>query len=725
MKKFKIVIPIFLILVVVSVSFYPALKNNFTNWDDDLYVTENKVIQSITLENLKNISTSFFITHYQPVTIFSYLLEFRFFKLNPFNYHLTNLILHLLNCLLVFWVIYMLTGKVSISCLTALFFGIHPMQVESVAWISERKNVLYAFFFLGSMISYLYYLRKGRALKYYSLCLVLFILALLSKSMAISLPLVLLLIDYFTSRKIDLAVFIEKIPLLALSLIFGLLACFGGYLSQVFSNDTLYGLLTRLMGASGDIIFYLNKLFLPIKLSVLYPCPEINNNSFYLYSLFMVIILLVAVVISTRYSKKVIFGSGLFLLMVFPVIRFLPLNEVVAADRYIYLPAIGIFYLFAEGFIWLYRRRTIYCRFIRIFLIIVLVAVIIFLGCSTWKRSRVWENSLSLWNDVLRNYPDIFSAYDKRGEYFLSQGEYEKAHSDFTKAIAISNHYPFNPAYKYYYLNLGNSLRALGRNSEAIAVFEKLIRDAQAYFDLVKIKYPSGNQNNVIAANRMKIEAEAYFNLANIYDSLGEKDKAIALYIRAIEICPKNINAHYYLGVLYANLNRKEEAIAEFFEIIEIDSTYSLAYGQLAQIYGGLGRKKELELLYKKAVANNLDLFDAYYYIDNLFADAQHDKDAILLYSKAIEINPGSKEACVGLGSSYLKIGRNKKAITWLKKALELDPNLAVAYNNLAVAYYYDKKYDLAVKNCDKAIELGYKASPKLLDMLKPYSKKY
>ena len=169
MNNLKIILTVFLIAVVTFISFYPALKNNFTNWDDDKYVTENKVIRSISPKNIASVFTSFFAGHFQPVTILSFLLEYHLFKLNPFGYHLTNLILHLLNCLLLFWLIFILTGKISIAWITAIFFGIHPLQVESVAWISERKNVLYAFFFLGAMICYFYYLKKDKALKYFNI----------------------------------------------------------------------------------------------------------------------------------------------------------------------------------------------------------------------------------------------------------------------------------------------------------------------------------------------------------------------------------------------------------------------------------------------------------------------------------------------------------------------------------------------------------------------------
>lgn len=729
MKKNKIIIPVFLILIITLVSFYPSLKNNFVNLDDNLYVTENKAIRSVSLVNLKNISTSFFITHYQPLTIFSYLLEYHFFKLNPFHYHLTNLLLHLLNCLLVFWLIYLISGKIWVSCLTALLFGIHPMQVESVAWISERKNVLYAFFFLSAMISYLYYLGKERNLKYYFFCLGLFLLALLSKSMSMTLPLVLLVLDYFASRKINRTVFVEKIPFFVLSLIFGWVALWGGHLSKVFYYKCSYGLFAKLMGSSSDIIFYLHKLFLPTRLSLLYAYVEIESNPFCLYSFMGLVILLLAVIFSSRYTKKIILGSSLFLVMVFPAVRFLPMEETLVADRYIYLASIGLFYLFAQGCSWLYKKEIKYYSFIRMVLVAALISLVIFLSFFTWKRTHVWKDSLSLWNNVLENYPDNTSAYNNRGVFFLENGQYDKAYADFARAIKIKNRYPDNPTYKYnrthkyYYLNLGKSLRALGRNKEAIKIYEQLIKEAEEYFNSWDFNNLPGNENMAMGLNRKAIEAQAYSNLASIEDALGEKKKAIALYLKAIEIFSLDANAYFDLGALYAAQKDQEKAIAMFSEAIAIDPTYNQAYINLAEIYKTFGEKDKLKLLYKKVIANNLGFFDAYYFMGNLFADAQKYKEAIKLYRRAVEINPDSKEVCVDLGNSYLTVGRNNEAIIWLNKALRLDVNLAVAHNNLAAAYYYAQKYDLAIKHCNRAKELGYTISPKLLELLKPHRK--
>ena len=724
MEKLRIIIPVFLILVIVIVSFYPCLQNKFTNWDDDLYVTDNKTIQSAGPAKLKNIFTTLFIAHYQPVTVLSYALEYHFFKLDPFYYHLTNLILHLLNCLLVFWLIYLLSNSLLVAALTAVFFGIHPLQAESVAWISERKNLLYAFFYLGAMISYIYYLSRAKKLKYYIFCLSLFILSLLSKSAAVTLPLVLLALDYFYSRKPKPAVLTEKVPFFVLALIFGMIALRASELAGTINIIGSYPALTRLMGICGDIIFYLNKLFLPLKLSALYPYVEIKENPFYPYALITVIIILAGVIASGKYSKKIIFGSGLFLLTIFPALRFLPLPEAITAERYVYLPAVGIFFLLAQGFIWLYQRRPRFHQLIRVCLIILLGAVITFLGCSSWKRSQVWKDSLSLWNDVIKKYPNIAKAYNNRGEVFLVQGEYERARADFEQAIQKGTPVPDNLPYRYYYINLGGSLRSLGRTQEAIEIFELLIRESEEYSSPTNLRRQgAGNQNKTIDANRRLTAAGAYFNLASIQDSGGDKNKAIALYSKAIEFDPRLLQAYDNLGTLYAGLGRKEEAEVNFIKAIEIDSTYTPAYIKLARLYQILNRQTELITLYKKAIDNDLDFFSAYYNIGNFYTDVQKDKEAIRLYRRAVALNPISKEACLGLGNAYLTLGKNKAAIIWLKKALELDPDLAVAHNNLSLAYYYAAEYDLAIKHSDQASQLGYSVSPKLQKFLKPYKR--
>ena len=227
-SNLRITLCLCLILLIVFGAFLPSLKNGFVNWDDDCYVLNSSSISSsISASNLKSIFTSFSVGHYQPLTILSYAFDYQLFKLNPYYYHLTNLILHLLNSLLVFYLIYLLSGNIGVSFITAILFGIHPLHVESVAWISERKDVLYSFFFLLSCIIYLYYLTKERNSKYYLLSLFLFLCSLLSKSMAVTLPLLLLLMDYYLKRKPNKELLLDKIPYFFLTAISCIIVFFG------------------------------------------------------------------------------------------------------------------------------------------------------------------------------------------------------------------------------------------------------------------------------------------------------------------------------------------------------------------------------------------------------------------------------------------------------------------------------------------------------------------
>jgi tetratricopeptide (TPR) repeat protein len=577
----KLVLSLCLLCVIVLAAFIPCLKNGFLNWDDDMYVTANPAVQSLSPANFKNIFTSFFIGHYQPVTILSYLFEFHFFGLNPSGYHLTNLILHLFNCLLVFWLVFVLTQKSSISWITAILFGIHPLQVESVAWISERKNMLYALFFLASMISYLYYLKKGRALKYYYFSLLLFILSLLSKAMAVTLPLALLILDYSRYRKTYKIILIEKIPYFILSFMFGVIAIFGVYISGSVRQGEAYGVLSRLMTASYGIVFYLNKLLLPIGLSPLYPYHGTKNLFLYIYSFVALVILLIGIIISSRYTKKILLGSSLFLVIILPALQFIPNGEIIVADRYLYIASIGIFYILAEGFIWLYTKRTQYFRIIRTILLITLVVVTTNLISITRNRCRAWKDNISLWSDVLSKYPRIATAYNNRGAAFLAEKQYDKAYSDFMNALRI------DPSYYEAYFNLGSLLySAKGNYSEAIRLFNKtlLINPdfLKAYDALAMVYGVTGGYYESIKICEKIIQKEhnhvqAYINLCIAYGNLGNLQEAIANGDKAVTINPISACAHWNLSIAYFYAKKYDLAIDH------CDRAIALGYGPVPE----------------------------------------------------------------------------------------------------------------------------------------------
>ena len=417
-----------LILITVFLSFSPSLKCGLVNWDDDRYLSGTPAVQPISLTAAKEASTSFFIGHYQPLTILSYALDHHFYKLNPLGYHLTNLILHLLNSLLVFYLIYLLSGNIGVSFITAILFGIHPLHVESVAWVSERKDVLYSFFFLSSCIAYLYYRRREHSSKYYILSLFLFLCSLLSKSMAVTLPLLLLLMDYYLKRKPSKTIFLDKIPYFFLSIISCLIVFFGVILFGGIRQEAHFSLLSTLSVASYAVIFYLGKLFLPIKLSCLYPYYNFEYNPTYLYSIIAVILLSVLIVLYVKYTRKILFGAALFLLTLLPALQFIPNGEIIVADRYTYIPSIGIFFIMATFIYWLYSKK------LKMFSLVLVILIISTFSIMTYSRCKVWKDSVTLWNNALINYPGSSIIYSSLGAAYSDLGQDDKAILNFKKA---------------------------------------------------------------------------------------------------------------------------------------------------------------------------------------------------------------------------------------------------------------------------------------------------
>jgi Tfp pilus assembly protein PilF len=528
MKNFKIILLVGLILIITFAAFYPCLKNGFTNWDDDLYVTNNPVIKSFSPQNIKQVFTSFFVGNYQPVTMLSYLFEYQFIQLNPFGYHLTNLILHLLNCLLVFWLIYILTGSISVSWITAILFSLHPLHVESVAWVSERKDVLYALFFLAGIICYCYYLRAKRRGKYYFMSLILFIFSLLSKSMAMTLPLVLLLIDYLNNRKVNKRMFLDKVPFFILSFVFGALAVFGQYSGGFVRKSISSGAFSILTVPSYSILFYLNKIFLPVNLSCFYPQNWPGGMVSGLLYFCILMVLFFGVIFSGKYTKKIVFGSLFFLTVALPILQFIPIGETIVADRYVYLASIGVFYLFAEGYVWLYRKKKP-SRLQAGFLTLLFVLIVMILGALTQSRCRVWKDSVVLWNNALKDYPDAVTAYNNRGTELLARKEYNLADADFTKAIKI------NPNYSKAYYNRGVVYYEQNNFSPALLDFNKAIEINPGYFD-------------------------AYYNRGLTYYQQNNFTQAIADFNKAIEINPGSAGVYNNRGVVY--FLEKEYALA-------------------------------------------------------------------------------------------------------------------------------------------------------------------
>ena len=258
----------FAILILTIIIYRPVFFNDFV-WDDGPYVQNNLNVQSF---DLKNILFNFEMGNYHPLTMLAFATEYYFFGLNETGYHAVNLFIHLLNIVLVFYVVFLLNGNPTIAILVSLLFGIHPLHVESVAWISELKDLLYTFFFLGSYVFYLKFIQFSKN-KFYILSLILFLASTLSKAMAVCLPVVFILTDYFKGRKINSKTLLEKLPFILISLSIGILAIFAQKSSGSIQDITYYSFFERVIFAGYSFISYLIKSILPVDLSAYYPYP--------------------------------------------------------------------------------------------------------------------------------------------------------------------------------------------------------------------------------------------------------------------------------------------------------------------------------------------------------------------------------------------------------------------------------------------------------------------
>ncbi len=572
---------IFLISFIV---FLPALHNGFVNWDDRLYVSENPNIISFGFSSLRQAFVSFYASNWHPLTLISLSLDYRLFGLNPWIYHFTNILLHALNASLVFLAAYRIAGLAGregpekgsplpfIAALTtALLFGLHPLHVESVAWVSSRKDVLSAFFFLLSMICYLKYAApkaafpeaRGR-LTYYLLAIALFILSLMSKPMAISLPFILLILDCYPLGRFNKGgdgvkrALSEKIPFFILAGLSGVLTVLAQQKGGTISSFETAPVLWRVCVAFRAAAFYLYKIILPFGLAPFYPYPKMFDPFNYEYLGAIALFFLVTLICVLTFKKYRLFTVVwlFYLITLLPVSGIVQVGAQAAADRYTYIPSLSMFMLAGVGTGILFERAG--RKWFKAALIILLIAVFSILCLLTIKQTAVWKDSVSLWTHEIKLYPDTAPlAYYNRGLAYQMNGELGKAIEDYDSAIAL------NGDYMEAYVNRGLSYKDLGDFQRAIGDFSSAVELDRNY-------------------------VKAYLNRGFLYIKLGDYGKAISDFSTVISLEPGNAFAYYNLGVASSKTGEIEKADFYFKKASE------LVFG------GGEGRERLEAVLNRK-----------------------------------------------------------------------------------------------------------------------------
>lgn len=582
MKEQKqIIISLCILAAICLITLSPLLHNGFTNWDDPDLITENVKIREISWHNISTIFVSRHIDLYHPLVLMTYMLEYHFIKLDPFYYHLTNLLLHISNCLLVFWFIYLLKDKVFFAFLSAALFALHPLSVESAAWITERKNVLYAFFYLLTLISYIYY-QRSKSMRYYSLSLAAFLLSLLSKTTTVTLPLILLLLDYYKKERIDRKNLMLKIPFFALSLIFGIVGIL------IYEKVTVaFPLHKKILNAFYILTFYLYKIFLPARLSVIYPNPpadSIASHLFYYGSPVVIFILAILIVLSLKKSNGYFWGAAFYLITVSATLQIMPTAGAgIVFDRYTYIPIIGIIFIFMEIFhkvSWRFSENNRH-----IFIYTVSLLIIIPLCLLSYARCGVWKSSITLWEDAVRNYPGIAAARGNLGNAYKEIGEYQKALSSFDNALKLNK--DFAEAYN----NRGVVLSKMGKHDEAFLNFNQAIRLKPSYYKalnnrgtiyMMRRDYRSAYNDFSKAILEAPFYAEAYKNRAVASIRLGKFAEALDDFNNAALLNPYDAEIYNNLGNFF--LERKEygSSVNNYDKALSLNRDYIEAYANRA-----------------------------------------------------------------------------------------------------------------------------------------------
>ena len=440
-----------ILCVVTFLCFSYTRHNQFTNWDDDWYVTNDPYIKALTAENLKIIFTQDITrNNYHPLCMLSLAINYYFSGMNPAPYYLTNVAIHILNVVLVFLLFIQLCRLIKlddnkglfVAGFGALWFGIHPMHVESVAWIAERKDVLYTFFYLLGLLAYLKYLGTEQR-KWFWWTLAAFIASCLSKPMAVVFPLSLICVDVLAGKKIDLKLAMNKWLFFALSLFFGGLAFYTQNKTGAVASFSTLSLAERFIFASYGFVMYISKLFNPTYLSTFYPYPYryVGGNlpSIYYISPLLTLSIIIVPLVYTWYKQRshfriVLFGMGFFIANIIFVLQFISVGAAIMSDRYSYVAYIGLLFLLPYAIVQITGNNNT----LRNVVIAGLSGASIWLGYTTYERTYVWHDAETLLTDAITKYPyRALLSYKWRGHYYFGKGEYDKALADYNVLVTL------------------------------------------------------------------------------------------------------------------------------------------------------------------------------------------------------------------------------------------------------------------------------------------------
>lgn len=527
---------VLLLAAIAVIAYSPVLNNDFVSYDDYKYTTGNPFIKDgLTVEAVKWAFSTFYFSNWHPITWISHMADVSFYGFAPRGHHLTSLLIHAINGILLFFLLYSLTNKTLECAIVAALFAVHPLNVESVAWVAERKNCLSALFWLATLITYVKYVRRQTIGRYIAV-LWLFSMALMSKPMAVTLPFTLLLIDYwplgrFKSGQTVLknhpvaGLIAEKIPFFILSVISSVLTIYAQRQEgAVISFDKL-PLATRVVNAIMSYAGYIGKIFVPLRLAVFYPYVEEKSPVAIVSTALMLIMITGFVIIKKKNAPYLLMGWLWYLGTLVPVIQIVQVGAASMADRYMYIPAIGLFIMIAWGMAARISRRRIGAA--------AGIAVIIALMLITARQAGYWRDSAALYTHALDVTEDNYLAHNNYGQVLMKQGRFDEAIVQFKAGLEIM---PSNDELNY---NMWQALSAKGTPDD-----KYLLNAASIWFhgDMAALYKKAGI---------------GYFNKKKYND-------AVEFLLKSLLINNKDAEGFNYLGLALQETGQLKEAAMAF-----------------------------------------------------------------------------------------------------------------------------------------------------------------
>ena len=719
-----------LLVVATFIAYLPVWRAGFI-WDDDTFVWRNPLIQSP-----GGLSRLWFTTaapDYFPLTSTTLWLEWRLWGANPLGYHLVNVLLHALSAVLLWRVLERL--RIPGAALAAAIFAVHPVNVESVAWITERKNTLAMFFYLLSLLFYLRCEDGGKprldggeqtnapprssilhspSSLLYALSLLAFLCALLSKTAVAPLPVVLLGLAWWRRGRLALKDLWRSLPFFALAAATGVVTLWfqshraiGASMLDV-RNDSFW---SRLAGAGWAIWFYLYKALLPVHLSFVYPRWRIDATQVlsYVPGLLVVAAFLVCWRYRRGWGKAVLLGPGYFVVMLLPVLGFLNIYFMrysLVSDHWQYFAIIGPIALGAAGITWGCRcSGWTQARLARA----VGGALLLALGLLTWKEASTYTSVKALWTATLAQNPDAGIAHNNLGTLLLEQGHANEAIAHFERALALQ------PNAADVHCNLGGALVGQGRLDEAMRHFQQALEiqpdSAQAHNNLGNALLQQGRLDDAIAhfqkaAGLQPALASACYNLGGALLQAGRVDEAIAQLQRTVELQPDLADAHVNLGSALLRKQQVNEALAHLQKAVELRPGLATAHFSLANALSQQGRTDDAIAHFQRALAIQPGFAPAHNGLGNALVQKGQGDEALTHYQRALDLEPRLAEAHLNLASLLLQRKEPDQAIAHFEAALEIQPNLAAAHNNLANALLGKGRTDDAIVHFQQALKL-------------------